>query len=599
MNGGIWCRLIALWCVAAVAFVSTAQAEGRKYALLVGVGSYDPTQLSRLRYAETDMIALGRALEPLGFDVVVMTSQAPVPDQKPVTAQDIIGQVVRRVSNRSPEDTILVAFSGHGVQLRRETAGADGAKETYFCPERARLGDPATLLRMSDVVQKLASSKAGRKLLIVDACRDEVEPKDVQDKLGELELDPAGVTRRTMPEGMATFFSCSSKERSFEVGKLGHSAFTFHILQYLDGAADRTRYPKGDLSLAEMTTYVARQTRDYMETRIGVQQTPELVGKFNDWPLGNVKALPSGRAGTLHGHSAQPESLEFTDDGSELISCDNHGKIFVWDVENLRQLRVIRATDHWVNDIAVDSAHRWIVAACGLNGGIKKGIIDPVVRVFELDTGKERLEFKRHQSEVTRVSIAKDASIAVSGDASGVVFAWRTADGRVVRELDAGAYVTSTAVSRDGRRALIGLTDGDVVLWDIDRGRVEKRIKGTSAVHAVSFSEKETDALVFAIYGDFRRIKLSSGQIVRRFGFGKETDNVVFAAFSESHDRIVTGSIQSDKTCVWNMRSGELIDEYHTHKKGVWTAAFCPHSRLYATGSSDLTIHLSRLPLAE
>ncbi|MFM9961894.1 MAG: caspase family protein, partial [Planctomycetaceae bacterium] len=63
-------------------------AEGKKYALLVGVAKYDPAQLNRLQFAEDDATEMGKVLEKLGFEVVVMTAQQSVPERVPVTAQD-------------------------------------------------------------------------------------------------------------------------------------------------------------------------------------------------------------------------------------------------------------------------------------------------------------------------------------------------------------------------------------------------------------------------------------------------------------------------------------------------------------------------------
>lgn len=114
---------------------SSLAADGKKYALVVGVEKYDPSQLTSLQYAEEDAIAMGQALQKLGFDVIVMTRQSDVPDRVPSFANDILTQLKRRIRDRSPDDTVIVALSGHGVQLKGDKAGSDGTKETYLCLE--------------------------------------------------------------------------------------------------------------------------------------------------------------------------------------------------------------------------------------------------------------------------------------------------------------------------------------------------------------------------------------------------------------------------------------------------------------------------------
>ena len=287
------CRLIL--CLAALLlFGQQCRAQGKKYALVVGVEKYNPAQLTSLQYAEDDADALGESLQRLGFDVIVMTRQSDIPERVPAFADDILTQLKRRVRGRSTDDTVLVALSGHGVQLKGDKASPDGTKETYFCPERADLRNKSTLLAMSDVMEVLKQCNAGRKLLLVDACRNEVEPKDIAGKdfsPVEIELDPAGVTRRTIPGGMVALFSCGAKERSFEVSRLNHSVFTYHVLQYLDGKAATNRYPKQQISISELAAYVSRETRDYIDNRLGKDQNPELVlpdRRLIDWSLGGI-----------------------------------------------------------------------------------------------------------------------------------------------------------------------------------------------------------------------------------------------------------------------------------------------------------------------
>ncbi|TVQ01853.1 MAG: hypothetical protein EA381_04485, partial [Planctomycetaceae bacterium] len=268
-----------------------ASAQGKKYALLVGVQKYDASQLSPLAYAERDAEALGEVLKGLEFDVKVMTSSAPIPSLEPVLAEDIFRQLDRRLATLTRDDTILIFLSGHGVQLKSDPPDQDGGKETYFCPQRADLGNRDSLVPISEVMRRLAASGAGKKLLLVDACRDEVEPKDVRNKSVEKELDPVGSIRRRVPGGMMALFSCSAKEQSFELESLGHSAFSYHLLKYLRGEADTFRYPRQELSLTEMVSYVTRETRDFIDGRLDKDQTPQMVGKANEWSLGRLLVL--------------------------------------------------------------------------------------------------------------------------------------------------------------------------------------------------------------------------------------------------------------------------------------------------------------------
>lgn len=282
--------LVALLAVCGSAAAPAARGDGR-YALVVGVEKYDPAELAPLDFAEDDVQALGRALEKLGFSVVTMTSAAESAARRPVLPGDILAQLDRRLADREPTDTVVLAFSGHGVQLTGERANAAGVKELWFCPERARPGDPRTMLAMSEVIRRLSRCGAGRKLLLVDACRNDFEPKSSAKGSRTIELPAAGVKRPPIPAGMVAMFSCRPGEQSFEVDALGHSIFSHHVIEFLEGRAPPDRYPRGEVGITELTSYVRTKTRDTADVRLDRDQVPDVVlpdGSFGEWPLGRL-----------------------------------------------------------------------------------------------------------------------------------------------------------------------------------------------------------------------------------------------------------------------------------------------------------------------
>jgi len=117
-----------------------------------------------------------------------MTSEARVPAHKPTNAKKILDLLDRVAEKREAEDTLIVAFSGHGVQFKGDRPLADGSHESYFCPEEANMKDCQSLVPLSRVMKVLAECKAERKLLIVDACRNEAVA-DPAKAVKEIELE--------------------------------------------------------------------------------------------------------------------------------------------------------------------------------------------------------------------------------------------------------------------------------------------------------------------------------------------------------------------------------------------------------------------------
>ena len=266
-----------------------AQVPGKKYAIVIGVERYDLNFFNTLRYAEDDAIELGQALEDLGFVVVTMTDKAELPAHNPNSADKIIKLLETSCGRVRPEDTLLVFMAGHGALLRNQPLLADGSHESYFCPEDADLNKLDSLVPMSRVMDIVNSSAAERKLLIVDACRNEAESDLFRSKSAD--LGTVGLTPRTVPKGMLALFSCAENEKSVEHPELQHGVFTYHIIKYLRGDGEGMVYPRDQVSLVELAHYATRETKDYVYKKLNRDQSPVLKSPTGvvDWPLGRVQ----------------------------------------------------------------------------------------------------------------------------------------------------------------------------------------------------------------------------------------------------------------------------------------------------------------------
>jgi formylglycine-generating enzyme required for sulfatase activity len=271
-----------LWLVAGLCCLSVvtsllwvqAQPAGQKYALLIAVREYDKNQLRNLPFTENDVTVLADLLKKQGYDRVVLMTQKVGADQARFLplADNIRKSITGILADRAANDTVLIAFAGHGVQFKRD-------EEHYFCPMDAKLQDRKTLVSLAEVYKQLENSKAGFKFLLADACRNDPQ-SDASRARAEVDLE--SVTRpqgKTPPGGVAAFFSCSSGEKSFENTSTKHGVFFEHIIRGLKGEADFDR--NGQIDLDELVLFAKRKVPDFVKDEFGddVRQMPELVGK--------------------------------------------------------------------------------------------------------------------------------------------------------------------------------------------------------------------------------------------------------------------------------------------------------------------------------
>jgi hypothetical protein len=253
-----------------------AQTEkGKKYALLVGVRSYDHDSLPDLMHTENDVEEVGKVLARSGYLVTLLTTTRGKSNNNALpTAKNIRAELKSILDKVTKHDTILVALAGHGVQLRVKVGGGE-KEEGFFCPADAKprsTNDAAelskTMIPLTALFQELEGSGAGVKLLLVDACRN--DPKAGRN------MDVDSLPRP--PRGTAALFSCKSGERAFETDKLGkgHGVFFFHVLQGLEGKA---KNDKGEVTWTRLAEYVTNKVSDEVPMLIGggAKQTPHEI----------------------------------------------------------------------------------------------------------------------------------------------------------------------------------------------------------------------------------------------------------------------------------------------------------------------------------
>jgi tetratricopeptide (TPR) repeat protein len=261
---------------------SPAKGKPDSYALLVAVQDYDNALFRPLEYTKNDIEGLYQVLLQSGFpkdNIVVMHDGRPrrfLPEAAKIRAE------LRALLARADKgDTLVVALSGHGVQFK---AAAKGKEETpYFCPADAKLADRRSLIGLDELYGALKDCPADRRLLLVDACRNDPLAKG-EKGLPNVSLDAlSGTKKLPRPKGLVAFFSCGVGEKSYEDAELKHGVFFHHLLQGWRGAAANE---DGEVTLERLVAYTRKETKKYTHLKRGAIQRPFLRSRLeDDWVL--------------------------------------------------------------------------------------------------------------------------------------------------------------------------------------------------------------------------------------------------------------------------------------------------------------------------
>jgi tetratricopeptide (TPR) repeat protein len=263
-----------VWLVAVLALLVPAGAHaagprGEKYALLVGVRQYNGGGLRNLHWTEDDMSGLAKVLRDNGYrpeNIILMTqSNARTRGERFLPQAARVRKELRQLlQDRSPADTVVVGFSGHGIQLKT-------TDEFYFCPQDTDLNDSRTLVSLTDVYKELERCPARFKILMADACR--TDPF----KGSKAVIPVDSVTRpqsRPLPGGVAAFFACSKGQEAYEDDDLKNGVFFHYVIEGLRGSAASAGTK--EVTLPGLQDYVTRRVSDYVHRKYGKNQDPEL-----------------------------------------------------------------------------------------------------------------------------------------------------------------------------------------------------------------------------------------------------------------------------------------------------------------------------------
>lgn len=262
----------------------------RKAALLVGVNRYLKPGFDDLRFAEADVIAVGAELESLGFEVTVLLGSGEEDQQ--ATRANILAAARRMVAPLGKRDVALIMLSGHGQTLNPDPKADPnsldvGQFESYYCAVDSRFNDPASQVSLNYLLDEVLARDVGRKLLVLDACRD----IPIDRSIGGRNSRGVSADAISIRTGTSVYLSCGFGQRSFEQPEVGHGLFTYCLLEGLRGKAAR----EGELAWADLVAHVNRQMRSPEILKLmpeNEKQVPFPAGDLTDTVLGRLDMRP-------------------------------------------------------------------------------------------------------------------------------------------------------------------------------------------------------------------------------------------------------------------------------------------------------------------
>ncbi len=262
--------------------------QGTTYAIIVGIADY--TELPKLSFTDDDAQSMYTWLRSAGGwssanMTLLLNSQA--------TVANVVA-AVNALDDASPYDTLLFFYSGHGTN----TGDDDLFEEVDRLDECLCLYDQ-TYFRDDTLEGLLAQVPMARIVVFIDACYSGGELNSLGAKdgaaswdfLDDLERLAEARTRDLdrLAKSVVAVSACQYNEYSWELNSLEHGAFTYALLEALDGLADEQGNGDGVTSAEECYAYVAPRVFEIVWSAAWEMQSPQLLDLCSG-ELGFVRA---------------------------------------------------------------------------------------------------------------------------------------------------------------------------------------------------------------------------------------------------------------------------------------------------------------------
>ena len=289
--------------------------------------------------------------------------------------------------------------------------------------------------------------------------------------------------------------------------------------------------------------------------------------------------------GEFRGHSSGKETVEFSPDGSLVLSGVWSVALQLWDPRTgILAPTVFKDNGSSAAARFSSTGERVVVAS----------VPDHIIRLFDLATEEMVQQFIGHDLSIRAVAISPDAGMIVSGGADKVIKLWNVESGELLHEIPVNRVIDSLDFSFDNT-LFAAAARSTAMVFDANDGSLINEFRELVAPNgSVAFSPTDFRLLTgnITIGGpmDHRSagVKMwnaKTGEELVEFSGHDSRYSIRDVEFSSDGKEVITAG--GDGTVrLWDASTGE---ELHQFVAAVTSVAFSPDGNMIVTGGSTGT----------
>ncbi|ETO05937.1 hypothetical protein RFI_31460 [Reticulomyxa filosa] len=166
---------------------------------------------------------------------------------------------------------------------------------------------------------------------------------------------------------------------------------------------------------------------------------------------------------TFEGHIRSIDTIQFSPDGSKLISYFNDKKIPVWDISSGKQLFLLEGHEDNINEVQFSPDGTTIAS----------GSSDKTIRLWDALTGKQIQILKDYSKNIRKIIFSSDGSKIMSYSDDKTIRIWDVSLGKQIQVLEGhNGSIDCIHLLPDGSK-LVSCSRGKTIrLWGSDNGKI-------------------------------------------------------------------------------------------------------------------------------
>ncbi|KFY35447.1 hypothetical protein V494_05903 [Pseudogymnoascus sp. VKM F-4513 (FW-928)] len=286
----------------------------------------------------------------------------------------------------------------------------------------------------------------------------------------------------------------------------------------------------------------------------------------------------------LNQHTSEVWFVDFSHDGTRLVSCGAEGKAFIWDMQSLQVQHIL--PDHTQGVcFAAWSPDDTMVITCSM---------DRYARLWDTESGQLIRTIPQFVEPVSSCAWAPDGKSFVTG----CLYKERnlcqySLNGDLVYDWGRSHRVQALALSNDGHLLVAMDTECHIHVYNFITRELEYEMDLKVKLTSVSITKDSKYILVSKVDGETGLFSIEDRKSIRTFA-GHKGNFVIRSAFGGADESFVISGSKDGYVFIWHKENGSVVEKLEAHRPGCCNSvAWNPKNpRMFVTAGDDQSVRV-------